>query len=143
MLLGLTRCLHKYPCLVIPAKTLLKLSTVHIPMSRAAWLQVTFLVNAQNVKCTFLRRIVFYFISRAQLLLRFCSIIFRFAQLFFIFLHYFICTSYYFYLTYIMFSSAFFFVRNELCQTIFTALYFVYVSILIYYFMHHSILLFY
>ena len=50
------------------------------------------LVNAQNVKCTFLRRIEFYLILRAQLIRRFCSILFRFAQLFFIWLNYIIRT---------------------------------------------------
>ena len=53
MLLGLARCLHKYlvcqrkayagnACLVISASTLLKLSTVRIPTTRAAWLKVAF-----------------------------------------------------------------------------------------------------
>ena len=45
------------------------------------------LVNAQNVVCTFLRRILFYFILCIQLVLRFCSIIIRFAQLFFVLLY--------------------------------------------------------
>ena len=33
---------------------------------------LAFLVNAQNVKCTFLRKIIFYFIIGTQLLRRFC-----------------------------------------------------------------------
>ena len=67
-----------------------------------------YLVKAQNMKYTFLRSILFYFITGTQLLRSFCYIIFRFSTLFFILLHYFISTYYYFYLTYIVFSSAFF-----------------------------------
>ena len=99
-------------------------------------------VNAQNEKCTFLHRIIFYFITDTQLFRCFCYIIFRFATVFFILLHHFISTYYYFYLTYFMFLSAFFFVCNVLFHTIFTVLYFVCVSILIYYLLHHSTSLF-
>ena len=35
-----------------------------------------FLVNVQNLKCTYLRTILFYFILHIQLVRRFCSIIF-------------------------------------------------------------------
>ena len=83
------------------------------------WFQTTiainivwwYLVNAQNVKCTFLRRIIFYFILRTQLVRKFCSIIFHIAQSFFVLLNFLIFMYYYFYLTCIMFSSYFIILR--------------------------------
>ena len=82
-----------------------------------------------------LRRIVFYFILRTQLIRRFCSIIFHFVQLFYSYVLLFLFDVYYIFVS-------LFFVRIALFHTIFTVLYFMYVSILIHYFIHHSISLF-
>ena len=71
------------------------------------YLQI-YLVNAQNIKCTFLRRIFYYFVLRIQLLHRLCSTIFRFVKLFFVLLHYFICRRYYFDVTSIIFFVSYY-----------------------------------
>ena len=67
MLLGFARCLCKYlfcfqksyagnACFVIFKSTLLKLSTIHIPVTRAAWLKVTFVSAVKSLSVSMYRK---------------------------------------------------------------------------------------